>query len=117
MDKQRALNDKLVRLIGIPVLGCLIPNLSGLITNRLYSYTGLAASYTCFIAIAFVVWEGNLQLMHFIREKYTWTKRPYYKIIASLFFTNIIYSGLSSTLLLRLWWLCSPETFRGNQPI
>jgi sensor histidine kinase YesM len=107
----------MVRLIGIPVLGLLIPNLSGLITNKLYSYTGLAASYACFIAIAFVVWEGNIRLMYFIREKYPWTKRIYYKVITSLFFTNILYSGLSSTLLLRLWWLCSQEAGRGTQPI
>jgi len=65
----------MVKLIGIPALGLLIPNLSGLISNRLYSITELVACYLFFITVAFLVWEGNVRLMYFIRARYPWTKK------------------------------------------
>src|SRR5579859_3362577 len=101
MNKQIVLNDRLVKSIGIPVLGLFIPNLSGLVTNRLYSYSELAACYLFFIVVAFLVWEGNVRLMYYIREKFPWSKKSYYKIIVALFFANIVYSGAISLLLLR----------------
>ena len=107
----------MVKLIGIPVLGLLIPNLSGLISNRLYSIAELVACYLFFITVAFLIWEGNVRLMYFIRARYPWTKQSYYKIIISLFFANIVYSGLVSSVLLKLWFYCSHETRSGNEAI
>src|ERR1700754_4542644 len=117
MNTQQALNDRMVKLIGIPALGMLIPNLSGLISNRLYSLSELVACYLFFITVAFLVWEGNVRLMYFIRAKYPWTNKTYYKIIISLFFANIVYSGLVSSVLLKLWFYCSHETRPGNEAI
>ena len=107
----------MVKLIGIPALGLLIPNLSGLISNRLYSITELVACYLFFITVAFLVWEGNVRLMYFIRARYPWTKKSYYKIIISLFFANIVYSGFVSSVLIKLWFYCSHETRTGNEAI
>ncbi|HLZ88010.1 MAG TPA: histidine kinase [Puia sp.] len=115
MNKQIVLNDRLVKSIGIPVLGLFIPNLSGLVTNRLYSYSELAACYLFFIVVAFLVWEGNVRLMYYIREKFPWSKKSYYKIIVALFFANIVYSGAISLLLLRLWQFCSREPQGDNE--
>src|SRR6185437_16068934 len=42
-------------------------------------------------------------------EKFPWTRRAYYKIIVALFFANVVYSGVLSFLLLRLWLICSRE--------
>src|SRR5580692_5093903 len=109
MNKNEVLHDRRVRLIGIPALGMLIPNLSGLITNRLYRSIELVGSYLYFIAVVFLVWEGNIRLMYFIRAKYPWTRGSYYKIILALFVVNLIYSGLVSFLLLKCWWLWSRE--------
>ena len=117
MTSQQALNDRMVKLIGVPVMGLLIPNLSGLISNRLYSLSELVACYLFFITVAFLVWEGNVRLMYFIRARYPWTKKSYYKIIISLFFANIVYSGLVSSVLLKLWFYCSHETRPGNEAI
>lgn len=117
MTSQQALNDRMVKLIGIPALGLLIPNLSGLISNRLYSISELVACYLFFITVAFLVWEGNVRLMYFIRARYPWTKKTYYKIIISLFFANIVYSGLVSSILIKLWFYCSHETRTGNEAI
>jgi sensor histidine kinase YesM len=107
----------MVKLIGIPAAGLLIPNLTGLISNRLYSATELIACYLFFITVAFLVWEGNVRLMYFIRVRYPWSKKTYYKIIVSLFFANIVYSGLISSVLLKLWRYCSHETYPGNESV
>ncbi|HVU95006.1 MAG TPA: histidine kinase [Puia sp.] len=115
MNHQIALNDRLVKSVGVPALGLFIPNLSGLITNRLYSYSELAACYLFFIVVAFLVWEGNVRLMYFIRQRFPWSKRSYYKIIIALFFANIVYSGLLSGVLLHLWQYCSHEPQGENQ--
>ena len=109
MNRQHALNDRMVKILGIPALGILVPNLTGLITNRLYTPSELAACYLFFIVIAFLVWEGNVRLMYFIRERIPWSKRSYYRIIVALFLANVVYSGIISTVLLRLWILASRE--------
>jgi sensor histidine kinase YesM len=115
MNKQEVLNDRMVKLIGIPVLGVVIPNLSGLISNRLYRSSELAGSYLYFIALAFLVWEGNVRLMYFIREKYPWSRKSYYTIITALFFANVIYSGIVSVLLLKVWRMWSHEPTNDNE--
>ena len=117
MTNEHALNDGMIKLVGIPALGILIPNLSGLITNHLYSYSELAACYLSFILIALLVWLGNVRLMYFIRKQYIWTKKRYYKIIISLFFGNIVYSGALSCLLLNLWKTFSRENYNNGSPL
>jgi sensor histidine kinase YesM len=109
MDSAAPLNDKKIKLFCIPILGILIPNISSLITNRIYSPFGLIASYLFFIFIALVVWQGNVKLMYFIKYKFEWQHNHYYKIILSLFFANIVYSGTVSGSLLYLWRFYSKE--------
>jgi sensor histidine kinase YesM len=117
MNKQHALNDGMVKLVGIPILGGLIPNLSGLITNRLYRSTELIGCYLYFIAVSFLVWEGNIRIMYFIREKYPWNRKSYFKIIVLLFFANVIYSGVLSSLLLKGWKMWSLEPAGDNEQL
>ena len=114
MNKQLILNDRVVKLIGIPALGLIVPNLTGLIDNRLYTFSELAASYLFFIVVAFLVWEGNVRLMYYIRAKIPWSKRSYYRVIIALFFANIVYSGILSASFLRLWVLASHEARTDN---
>jgi len=114
MDYKNAFDDRMIKLIGIPALGLFIPNISGLITNRLYSYAELLGSYAFFTLVSFLVWQGNVWLMNFIRRKYTWSFQQYYKIIISLFLVNIVYSGALSALLLHTWKLYSRETSGGG---
>ncbi len=109
MNKQLALNDRMVKLIGIPTIGILVPNLTGFITNHLYSYSELAACYLFFIVVIFLVWEGNVRLMYYIRAKIPWSKTSYYKIVIAFFFANIVYSGSLAFGLLHLWIAASHE--------
>src|SRR5882724_4067735 len=117
MNNERVLNDRMVKLICIPVLGVIIPNLTGLITNGLYSYPELFASYLFFIVIALLVWVGNVWLMVFIRKKSNWSPREYYKIILSLFLANIVYSGTLSSLMLYTWKSLSREIYTTSGPL
>jgi sensor histidine kinase YesM len=111
MNREENLRDRTVKLIGIPLLGIIIPNIAGLITNTLYTFTELLLCYAYFILISWVVWQGNVWLMYFIREKYEWRRHQYYKIILSLFFANVVYSGILSALMLNLWKMFSRETY------
>lgn len=117
MNNENALDDRLIKLIGIPVLGLLIPNLSGLITNHLYSYPELLACYAYFTLIALLIWQGNVWLMYFIRKKYTWSYKQYHKIVISLFLINIVYSGALSMLLLELWKMFAREPYGHAGPL
>jgi sensor histidine kinase YesM len=114
MNKQLVLEDRIVKLIGIPALGLVVPNLTGLIDNRLYTFSELAASYLYFIVVAFLVWEGNVRLMYYIRARIPWSKRSYPRVIIALFFANIVYSGILSASFLRLWILASHEPRTSN---
>ncbi|HXD79874.1 MAG TPA: histidine kinase [Puia sp.] len=117
MNHHSVLRDGTVRLIGIPALGVLIPNLSGLITNRHYKSIELVGNYLYFITVLFLVWEGNIRLMYFVREKYPWTRGAYHKIIIALFLVNVIYSAVISALLLKAWRLWSRESQDDNAPL
>lgn len=112
MNKQLVVNDRVVKLVGIPAIGLLVPNLTGLIDNHRYTISELIASYLYFTVVAFLVWEGNVRLMYYIRAKTPQSSRSYYRVIIALFFANIVYSGILSAGLLRLWILASHEPTR-----
>ncbi|MES1221565.1 MAG: histidine kinase [Bacteroidota bacterium] len=111
MNNARPLNDRAVKFLCIPALGILIPNVTGLISNKRYPFAELVLSYLYFISVAFVVWEGNVRLMYFIKKRFAWQNGQYYKIIISLFFANVVYSGLISASMLYLWKIYSKETY------
>ena len=113
MDRGKIMYDRIAVLIGAPLLGIIIPNISGLITNGRYTLAELLLCYLYFITIAFIVWQGNMWLMHFIRKRYEWRSNQYYKIILILFISNVVYSGLVSALLLDIWRTFSKETYTG----
>jgi sensor histidine kinase YesM len=117
MNKNTVLRDRTVRLVGIPALGAVIPNLAGLITNHFYRSIELVGNYLYFIAVFFLVWEGNIRLMYFVRERYPWTRGSYHKIIIALFLVNVVYSGLLSFLLLKAWKIWSREPADNNGPL
>lgn len=110
MNNAYVSNDKMLKWIGIPITGILIPNLSGIITNSQYNYPELALSYAFFIFIFWLVWQGNVWLIYFIRRNFNWSYTHYYRIIFALFLVNIVYSGSVAILLLQVWKSFSHET-------
>src|SRR5687768_3673685 len=99
-DQDVQLNDKLMRLIGIPVFGIAIPNLTGLFGNLTFSDSIYWLGYLYFIALAAMIWQGNRYLLFRTRSRFTWFDRPIEKLIL-LFVNNIFYTSP-----LTIAWLC-----------
>jgi len=117
MNREEYIQDRIVKLIVVPILGIVIPNITGLISNERYTFLELIICYAYFILTALSVWQGNVWIMYFIRKKYEWRYNQYYKIILSLFLANVVYSGSISALLLNLWVAFSRETHSGWGPV
>src|SRR4051812_35946607 len=89
-------NDKVIKIIFIPLLGIFIPNLTGLITNYAYSLPLLLVNYFCFIPLSWLIWEGDVRLMITLKNKLKIPKNEYYKSIFLLLITVITYTIIIS---------------------
>ena len=108
--------ERWVIFTGSVLMGIIFPNFTGLITNANYSAGELFVQYSFFIATAFVIWYGNIFILNSVRKKIQWRNNQYYKIILSLVFLNIAFSGIVSFLLLLIWKYFSNETFKNFVP-
>jgi len=105
MSEKIKVDDKLVRIIGIPFFGLVIPNATGLVNWAESSYVFNVFSHLYFIFIAAVIWEGNRFLL--FRNYQTIFESPSilkkYVLILGL---NVFYTLPVSIILLFLWkWL------------
>lgn len=94
------LNDRTMRLVGIPFFGIAIPNLTGLFGPLSWQEWLYWFGYFYFIMLAFLIWQGNRYLMFRTRQRFTWFDKPVEKLIL-LFMNNIFY-----TTPLTIAWLC-----------
>lgn len=94
------LNDTTMRLIGIPFFGIAIPNVTGLFGNLSFRDPLYWMGYFYFIALAFMIWQGNRYLLFRTRKRFTWFDKPIEKLVL-LFMNNIFY-----TTPLTVAWLC-----------
>lgn len=99
------LDDKIVRIIGVPFFGLVIPSASGLIDFDHASRLEIYGSYLYFIMIAWIVWEGNRFLV--LRYYPVILKSTSYIEKYALFIgLNIFYTTPVSLLLLFIWrWI------------
>ena len=97
------LNDKLMRIIGIPLFGIVIPNITGLfgeLTPRDLNYW---LGYPYFILLAAAIWQGNRYLMFRTRRRFTWFDKPIEKLIL-LVFNNVFYTSPLTVAWLCIWY-------------
>jgi sensor histidine kinase YesM len=99
-QKDVELNDKLIRWIGIPFFGIVIPNVSGLFGDLVYTDLVYWLGYPYFIGLAYAIWQGNRYLLFRTRKRFTWFDKPIEKLIL-LFVNNLFY-----TTPLTIAWLC-----------
>lgn len=97
------LNDNLIRLIGIPLFGIAIPNLTGLFGDLTFSDTIYWLGYLYFIILAALIWQGNRYLLFRTRSRFTWFDKPIEKLIL-LFINNIFYTSPLTIAWLCLWY-------------
>ncbi|MBA4056754.1 MAG: hypothetical protein C0490_18715, partial [Marivirga sp.] len=86
------LNDRTMRLIGIPFFGIAIPNLAGLFGSIGYHEVTYWVGYLYFILLAAFIWQGNRYLLFRTRKRFTWFDRPIEKLIL-LFINNIFFTS------------------------
>lgn len=98
--KDVKLNDVLIRVIGIPFFGIIIPNVSGLFGHLTYTEFKYWTGYGYFILLAALIWEGNRHLLFRTRKRFTWFDKPIEKLIL-LLMNNVFY-----TTPLTVAWLC-----------
>lgn len=105
-ENRIAIDDRWVRLIGVPFFGLVIPGATGLISINLLSKTQLVVYYIYFILIAWIVWEGNKYLrdrFHGMFIKNESSLQKYTMMIA----VNVFYTAPVSLILLFGWkWAC-----------
>ncbi len=98
------LNDRTIRIVLIPFFGFIIPNVTGMIDNSLYSLPERAAAYLYFTFVAFAIWQGNRYLLFRLRLRFSWLSQPMYKVIA-LIVSNIFYTIPIAVGLMSAWYV------------
>ncbi len=98
------LDDKRFMLIGIPLFGITIPNVSGLFGSLALKDPAYWLGYLYFITLAFLIWQGNRYLLFRTRKRFTWFDKPIEKLIL-LLMNNIFYTAPLTVAWLCMWYL------------
>lgn len=108
MNAKNEINDTVVRLIGIPFFGFLIPNATGLVDNIALNFWELIFTYLWFVFGAGIIWQGNRYFLFKFIEKGDWLTAPARRL-AYIFGSSVLYTFPVATILLALWywWLVS----------
>jgi hypothetical protein len=101
--KEVKLNDVVMRLIGIPFFGIIIPNISGLFGNINFKMPMYWFGYVYFILLAGLIWEGNRYLLFRTRKRFTWFDKPSEKLVL-LLLNNIFYTAPLTIAMLCGWY-------------
>jgi sensor histidine kinase YesM len=102
-DPNVSLNDNLIRLIGIPSFGIVIPNVTGLIDGLSWNTPQYWVSYVYFIALSGMIWQGNRYLLFRTRRRFTWFDKPIEKLVL-LVFNNLFYTAPVTVAVLCFWY-------------
>lgn len=104
-SEMSAIDDRLLRLIGIPGFGLIIPQATGLYgphrplgPGALPFWLGTA----WFILLAFVIWHGNRWLLFKTREHTDWFAQPARKLMLLLF--GVAFGTIPVTVVMLLAW-------------
>jgi hypothetical protein len=97
------LNDNLIRLLGIPFFGLIIPNVSGLFGNLSVGDPKYWFGYVYFILLAYLIWQGNRYLLFRTRKRFTWFDKPIEKLIL-LLINNVFYTSPLTVAWLCMWY-------------
>lgn len=103
LTKEPELNDRLMRLIGVPAFGIIIPNVAGLFGDLTYTDAAYWLGYVFFIVLASLIWQGNRYLLFRTRKRFTWFDKPIEKLIL-LLINNIFYTSPLTVAWLCLWY-------------
>jgi two-component system, LytTR family, sensor kinase len=106
------IKDTFFKALSIPVLGVLIPLLSGLIQYQRFSGTEIIFSNGLFVAVSFLIWEGSVLIVSFVRRLQLVKQRIFLKIAMMCLMTSVYAFAVSyaSGLLWQRIFLSAIET-------
>lgn len=102
-NTEQELNDRMIRLIGVPTFGIVIPNVAGLFGDLTFQDPEYWFGYLFFILLAYLIWQGNRYLLFRTRKRFTWFDKPIEKLIL-LLVNNIFYTSPLTVAWLCLWY-------------
>jgi len=104
------IRDVYLRVIFIPILGVVIPLLSGIITYKNYTTLQLILANIFFILCSFIIWSGSKWVHSKLRVIYAKNTNPFIRI-SSICLISVLY-GISIGGVLTFTWLkFSKEVF------
>src|SRR5438552_428033 len=86
------INDRLLKLIFIPLLGITIACETGIITFKNYSIIEIVAGFIYFSFLSFCIWTGCYIIHSRLRRRYTINQNPFYKM-AQVCIVSGVYGG------------------------
>jgi two-component system, LytTR family, sensor kinase len=104
------IKDRLLRLIFIPLLGILIPFISGIITYRLYSAFEIILANLFFVLLSLSIWRGCHWIHLKLRPLFTIRNNPFLKVLAICVLVTI-YGTAISGIYSFIWFKISKDTF------
>ena len=96
------LDDRVVRMIGIPFFGIVIPSATGILDFSQLEIVTIMMHFAYFILLAFIIWQGNRWLLIKYYPVFYNSDSPVQKYILMLGL-NILYTGPISILMLFGW--------------
>jgi len=102
--------DVQLRLLFIPLLGILIPVVSGIVTYEKYSAVQIIVSNCYFILTSFVIWGGCNWIHMKLRPVFRRSRTPFLKIL-SISVVSALYGAASGGALTMIWFRVSKDIF------
>ncbi|MBL7723865.1 MAG: histidine kinase [Chitinophagaceae bacterium] len=104
------IKDIYLRIIFIPLLGIMLPLLSGIITYSYYSAGELIIANVFFILTSFIIWGGSNWIHTSIRPLYVSVPASFFKI-ASICLASGLYGACIGILSALTWFRFSKDDF------
>ena len=108
------IRDFQLRLLFIPLLGVLIPTVSGIVTYEKYSALQLIISISYFTLTSFVIWGGCNWIHQKLRPTFRKAQTPFLKILF-ISVVSALYGAAAGGSLTMIWFRVSHEVFTWNK--
>jgi sensor histidine kinase YesM len=100
------INDKMIRYFFIPLLGIVIPLISGFYRYEAFSIADIIIANCYSIFISFCVWHGSSWIIYKYRKALSY--KPLLKILLLCFLT-VLYGSIVGTALAGLWMFATSQ--------
>jgi LytS/YehU family sensor histidine kinase len=100
------INDRFIRYFFIPLLGIVIPLISGFYHYESFNIADIIVANSYSIFISFCIWEGSSRIIS--RYRNILSHRPLLKILLLCFLT-VLYSAVVTTALAALWMFATSQ--------